>query len=547
MPHIMPTTPTQPVLTITAPAANANVGLNKQFQILGQVTDRGGPEPIMIDSVTVQVDGGPLIQAARKIIPNKTLTQVSFTATAQITGGNDPHTITVVATNDQGQHTAKTVTVFAGAVFQSDTPALLLDVRSLISFKADDTQVVSLIGTIQKQLVSLSGALASAGKVLIGPNVIATPVPGTAETHQVRVGLWIENAGFPVVPPTASLPLPTLSSDAAAASFAKVPFLPVPNPGVFPSFALSVPVTTLQHLLDLSVPSIKSAASSQHLTVDTVTAQTSAPATVTTTMSGHLPASVPVTITITETVGLTAAPYGPSSQKVPAVLSSKPSSSVGSLVDWLVGVLFPLIGAALGYVVYKVSGAVSKQSGLAGGFLSLIPPAIPFGNKDRSLPSTGNFQLPDFPPLIFFWNNFTADANGLLGTGTTEIDARDQSTVKILLSGPDFFQGLPNNIQEFTDPVMGYALQNLSPNAGSFGFQITGAGKKSGTITPPNPVVQAGNFNPHFPLPLKVSPGDYSFTLTVTGTETCQSDPTKKLTGTAAKAVHFKVSKGPPK
>ena len=79
MSRIMPTTPTQPVLTVTAPGANATVG-NKPFQIIGQVTDRGMPEPIMIDSVTVRVDGGPVIQATLKIIPNKTLTQVSFTA-----------------------------------------------------------------------------------------------------------------------------------------------------------------------------------------------------------------------------------------------------------------------------------------------------------------------------------------------------------------------------------------------------------------------------------------------------------------------------------
>jgi 16S rRNA (guanine527-N7)-methyltransferase len=114
-----------------------------------------------------------------------------------------------------------------------------------------------------------------------------------------------------------------------------------------------------------------------------------------------------------------------------------------------------------------------------------------------------------------------------------------------LLNGPDFFQGLPDNIQEFTDPVMGYDLQNLSPNPGSFGFQINGAGKASGPIAPPNPVVQAGDFNPHFPLPLKVSVGTYNFTLTVSGTETCQSDPTKKLTGTASKSMQFKVLKGP--
>src|ERR1017187_4331767 len=127
----VPTTPAQPILTVNQPAANAVVGLNP-FQIAGQVTDRAGAEPIMIDSVTVQVDNGPLIKATLTRIPNKNLIQVSFHASAQISGGNDPHTVTIVATNDQGLHATKTVTVFTGAAFQVDAPAVLLDLLSLI-------------------------------------------------------------------------------------------------------------------------------------------------------------------------------------------------------------------------------------------------------------------------------------------------------------------------------------------------------------------------------------------------------------------------------
>jgi len=35
-----------------------------------------------------------------KNIPDKTLTKLSFLASAKITGGSDPHTVIVVATND---------------------------------------------------------------------------------------------------------------------------------------------------------------------------------------------------------------------------------------------------------------------------------------------------------------------------------------------------------------------------------------------------------------------------------------------------------------
>src|ERR1019366_2305055 len=190
----MPATPAQPILTVSQPAANAVVGLNTPFQITGQVTDRAGAEPITIDSVTVQDDNGPLIKAALTRIPNKNLVQASFHATAQISGGNDPHTITVVATNDQGLHAAKTVTVFTGAPFQIDSPALLLDLLALIPITADDPQVLALIGRIQGQLASLSASLASAGKVLIGPSLFVQPV-NSAESR-VRIGFWIENTGF---------------------------------------------------------------------------------------------------------------------------------------------------------------------------------------------------------------------------------------------------------------------------------------------------------------------------------------------------------------
>jgi hypothetical protein len=540
----MPTTPPQPILTVNQPAPNAVVGLNQPFQIAGQATDRGGAEPIMIDSVTVQIDGGPLISATLKTIPNRTLTQVSFHASAQISSGNDPHTVTVVATNDQGLRATKTVTVFTGPVFQVDTPAVLLDLLTLIPITADDPQVLALIGKIQGQLGSVSATLASAGKVLIGPNLIVQPINSVESL--VRIGFWIENPGFPVVPPSAAFPLPRLSDAAAAAAFAATPVLTIPNPGSFPSFALSIPVTTLQHLVDAITPNLKTQASSQGFAIDTVTAQTSSPATVNTNVSGHiLKGTVPASFTISETVGLKAVPGGPPQQMAPAVLATDSSSSVGSILDWIVGVFVPLIGAVLADAFYKVSTAASQKTGLAGSFLGSIPARIPFGSKAISLPSGSNFQFPDFPTLNFFWNSFGATSSGLLGAGTTEIAPRTQSEVNVILNGPDFFTGFPDNIIEFTDPTMGYVLENIAPDSGKFGWQISGAGSKADSLEPPSSVVQAGDFFPHFPLPLRISPGDYHFNLTINAVETCESDPSKTLTGAASKAVLFRVKKSP--
>jgi hypothetical protein len=421
---------------------------------------------------------------------------------------------------------------------------VLLDLLTLIPITADDPQVLALIGRIQGQLGSLSDSLASAGKVLIGPNLIVQPI-NSAESL-VRVGFWIENPGFPVVPPSAAFPLPRLSDAAAAAAFTATPVLTIPNPGIFPSFALSIPVTTLQHLVDAITPTLKTQASSQGFEIDTITAQTSGPATVNTNVSGHvLKGLVPASFTISETVGLKAVPGGPSAQMAPAVLATNSSSSLGSIVDWIVGVFVPEIGAILAYAFYKVSTAAGQKSGLAGSFLGSIPARIPFGSKAISLPPGTNFQFPDFPTLDFFWNSFGATSSGLLGVGTTEIAPRTEADVTVILDGPDFFTGFQNNIQEFTDPTMGYVLENIAPDSGKFGWQISGAGSKAGSLEPPSPAVQAGSLFPHFPLPIKVSVGDYHFNLALHAIETCQSDPSKTLTGAASKAMLFRVKKSP--
>ena len=67
--------PAPPVLSVNQPTPNAVVGLNQPFPVAGTVTDRGGTEPITIDSVTVQINGGPLIDRPLKNIPDETLTK----------------------------------------------------------------------------------------------------------------------------------------------------------------------------------------------------------------------------------------------------------------------------------------------------------------------------------------------------------------------------------------------------------------------------------------------------------------------------------------
>src|SRR5215813_7561923 len=93
---------TKPQLTVFGPGNNTTVNLNEPFPVTGQVTNSFvSGDPVTIDSVTVRVDGGPAIEANLTVVLDRTQTRVNFSASAQITGGADPHAVTVTATNDQ--------------------------------------------------------------------------------------------------------------------------------------------------------------------------------------------------------------------------------------------------------------------------------------------------------------------------------------------------------------------------------------------------------------------------------------------------------------
>ena len=76
----------------------------------------------MIDSVTVQVDGGPPTRATLQRLRAPSQTLVAFSAAVGVTGVEGAHVITVVATNDSGLHATRAVTVYLG-------PSLAIDRR----------------------------------------------------------------------------------------------------------------------------------------------------------------------------------------------------------------------------------------------------------------------------------------------------------------------------------------------------------------------------------------------------------------------------------
>lgn len=120
-------------LNIFQPMQNQIVKTGQLFSVSGEATDRGGSEPILIDSVTVTVDDQPLINAPLTTIPDPTQTRRDFQVMVQVSTPG-PHTIVVTATNDNGLSTTKNVIV--GAPWDSQTGPFLN--RVTITFNTHD-------------------------------------------------------------------------------------------------------------------------------------------------------------------------------------------------------------------------------------------------------------------------------------------------------------------------------------------------------------------------------------------------------------------------
>ena len=548
-----------PNLTIYQPPNNLVVQLNQPFLVTGQASDVGPPEPVRIQSVTVQIDDGPVIRATLTHIPNKTMMLVSFKAMVEVTGGLDPHTVTVTVTNENDISVTETRQVFTGAVFEVDLPAVLIDLFFPFALDLNDPTTASLMNSwvsqIQTALIPLSTSLASVGKVLAGPNLF--PATDPVGRTILRMGLWIEDSDFPVIaaaPP--DFPLPRLLDQAAAAGFATVavqlaPPVSLPDPPSLPgpSFALFIPIAALQHLLDAVTPTVQAAASQNSVSVDTITVQTSSPGSVTTSFSGQLPGNlVGFTVTITEVLGTEALPDVQPPQSAPAVIGSSHSASVGNILDWFVGFLLPLFGltllsllGALGAISDAAGQIAGKINGIAGPLISGIPSRIPFRNT--ALPPIP-LAVPDFPVLIPDWQTLRADGTGILGTGTTIIAPRDQTMVSLSIDGVNYIPVYQGDIAGGTGQTYNYTLVNLAPDSDKFNWQVSGSGSRSGSIQL-GAFGQAGSFGADFKLSFKTKPGIYPFALTVNATETCGTDPSKTLSASTSMAVQVEVKQKP--
>jgi hypothetical protein len=521
--------PTVPTVQILHPSNYMSLVDGQPVTVAGQATDRGGAEPVLIDSVTLQVDGGTPVRATLTRSHDATHTIANFTATVTVGGASGPHTITATATNDSNISVRRSVTVFIGPVFQTAAPAILLDVEVPFDVDANDRSVQSLLANIQHGLVPISDVLAASGMLLAGPNLQVIP---NGALSLLRLGLWIEPNTFPVQPPTGDMVLPLLSDAAAVASFALVPLLPRPHRTSLSDmpFAVRIAATGLQNLADAAL------ASSDNDDVNSISVSMVPPSTVVTRYSGDvIEGTVPFTITVAEVLG-TAAVVGAIPPVTAPVVATSRSSTVGDLPEWLFGAIVTIVGIGLLATWYKVSEKADQTGGVAAPLLSDLPVEIPFSNTLVPIDS-----LPDFPVLVADWSTLGVTADGILGGADATIQARDQSVVGLAIGGPDFVQVPPG---EFV-ASMTYRIEltNIAPDPGALTWQL----RSPITNTTSTGTVEVGAFaqtaflNVDFPMPLHLSPGTYRYTLSVAATETCGTDPSKRLTAAASKDINVKL------
>jgi hypothetical protein len=492
------------------------------------------------ENVIVQVDRGPPIHAEPTAARDPSLGGFGFSATVVIPDSPGPHLITATALDTNSLNPTANVQVWVGPAFAIAPPALLAELYWPYPMPA------KLVGEIQQHLTSLQTLAGNYGLTVAGPAFTLDTPPNSAPV--VRIGLWITDSAFATVPASLpDLPLPSLSEAQAASCFGTTALVLTDGSLPHATIAVSLPTTTLQTLADAALPKIAGIGARHNITVNTLTASTSPPDTVTMTADCTFTLDQGGTIGVTETLGTQTVfleeeePAYPTPVHVPVVTKTAPVSSTDLLDDILdiVGTLFSPLSLFFASVfvlnnataIVGAGDAATEASGIIGPLLSSLPYAYPFPNT--LLPSTFP-NIPDFPVLSLDWTSFGATNAGVVGGISWSLENRFQDDVvltiqRVIYDGDTLTTSAAEDYQwhaEFT-----WALQNLNPD--SFTWTLSGAAQGHDNIVGAGPFTQSGTFTVPISIP-NAPAGLYQFTLSVSASETCASDPAQVPPLTAA-------------
>lgn len=514
-----------PTLTIQSPAPNTTVPHGQPLQVAGIAKGTGGAEPMLVDSVTVAVDGGQPVEATLTIVKHQSVPTVTYSASVEVSEQPGTHTVTVVATDDNGQTATGTVQVLRDVTVVVPAPAVLIDLEPPAQVAADDATVLELVGAVQQAVAARAGALAGLGVVLAGPNVLATT--DAAGIPILRVGLWLVDPGFPVVPPAPpQFPLPRLTQAQAEAGFALVPPLPRGHRVGFTDtpFGLRIPVTTLQRLVDLGV------AQAGNDSVESVRVTATPPATVRTAVHGSF-LGVGFDVDITETLSVTPVLDADPPQSLPHV-DVQHSSAVGDLLTWLLGTLVPILDVILLVGSIELGDATDQIPGVVSALTADLPARVPIRNT--SLPPQAR-ALFTFPQIVLDWTAFGVEDDGVQGAGRALLVDRDPAAARLAIEGPGSTR-IPAGESDVS-LVYRLLLSGTRPDPGRLTWTLLGplGTADSGTAEP-----DAFAAHADVPLDLVLPHGVNAahFTLEATALETCGTDPTRTISLSASKSIN---------
>jgi hypothetical protein len=80
-----------------------------------------------------------------------------------------------------------------------------------------------------------------------------------------------------------------------------------------------------------------------------------------------------------------------------------------------------------------------------------------------------------------------------MGTGTTTIEARDQTSVVLAIGGANYIPGDQQNLAGGAGQSYNFALVNLAPDPDKFSWQVSSTGSDAGSIELALPFDQAGS------------------------------------------------------
>lgn len=154
-----------PVITILSPSSGAYVTNNKQ-PVVFTITDEAGGSGVKLDSVVVKLDGSPV--SAGEVTHSSISNGYSFTYTPAQALGDGDHTVTVDATDNDGNAAAQKSTTF-----KVDTIPPVLNITSPTEGMITSTAALTVSGTTNDATsspvtvkISLNGA--DQGAVTVG-------------------------------------------------------------------------------------------------------------------------------------------------------------------------------------------------------------------------------------------------------------------------------------------------------------------------------------------------------------------------------------------